>query len=91
MTQPFHDAMFSRFTVLLPTQCVVECSGSGDKTAAVQEWAAKLNHDFDLDDVREELREYGVWTEEELADDDANWERLIWCAACNIQDSTDSI
>jgi hypothetical protein len=33
-----------------------------------------------------ELREYGAWSEEELADRDANIRRLIWLACGDIQD-----
>lgn len=36
--------------------------------------------------VVECLREYGVWTAEELADHDANLDRLLWCACCDISE-----
>lgn len=36
--------------------------------------------------IRAELRESGAWDNDELADDDANWQRLIWIAAGNIND-----
>jgi len=34
--------------------------------------------------VREELREYGAWDEEELADHAQNLQRLLWIAAGDI-------
>ena len=34
--------------------------------------------------IRQELREYGVWEEEELADDEANWQRVLWLGANDI-------
>ena len=34
--------------------------------------------------VRAELREWGAWDEDELADHDANLTRLVWLAACDI-------
>ena len=36
--------------------------------------------------VAAELREYGAWTDEELADHDANLTRLVWSAAGSIMD-----
>ena len=36
------------------------------------------------DKIRAELGEYGAWDETELADDAANFRRLIWSAANNI-------
>lgn len=34
--------------------------------------------------IRQELAEYGSWSEEELADDEANWQRILWIGACDI-------
>ncbi len=34
--------------------------------------------------IRQELSEYGSWSEEELADDDANWQRILWIGANDI-------
>lgn len=34
--------------------------------------------------IRQELREYGAWEDEELADDEANWQRILWLGACDI-------
>lgn len=36
------------------------------------------------DKIRDELREYGAWDDAELADDDANRERIVWIAAGDI-------
>lgn len=36
--------------------------------------------------VRQELREYGAWEEEELADDDMNWVRILWLGANDISE-----
>jgi len=35
-------------------------------------------------EVRQELREYGAWDDEELEDDDENNMRILWLAANNI-------
>ena len=36
--------------------------------------------------LRDELREYGAWDENELADPDQNLQRLLWLAAGDIVD-----
>jgi len=36
------------------------------------------------DKIRDELREYGAWDDEELANDLDNSERIVWIAAGNI-------
>ena len=37
--------------------------------------------------VKDELKEYGAWDDDELADHDANLARLVWLAAGDIVDS----
>ena len=41
---------------------------------------------IDPDRIRQELREYGAWEEEELADDEANWQRVLWLGANDISE-----
>jgi hypothetical protein len=36
--------------------------------------------------IRAELKEYGAWDAAELSNDDDNFSRLVWCAACNVND-----
>lgn len=38
------------------------------------------------EDVRSELEGCGAWTDEELADHDANLQRLLWLACADITD-----
>lgn len=40
--------------------------------------------EIDPEDIRQELKEYGAWDTEELADDDENKKRILWIAAANI-------
>lgn len=40
--------------------------------------------------IARELREYGAWGAEELADDAANRARIVWIAAGNIVEEMDS-
>lgn len=50
--------------------------------------AAQLDT-IDADLIRAELREYGAWDVEELADDAANRERIVWIAAGNYAERRD--
>lgn len=38
------------------------------------------------DKIRDELKQWGGWEYEELEDDEANRERIVWLAAGNISD-----
>jgi hypothetical protein len=38
------------------------------------------------EDVRDELAEYGAWDAEDLADDEENLHRLLWCAAGTVRE-----
>ena len=71
----------------LPGECLIDCSASGSVDDAVDCWRRELLLDLDPDLVRSELREHGAWDDEELQDDQANIERLIWIAACDIKES----
>ncbi len=41
---------------------------------------------LDRDLVKAELREYGAWEESELIDHEANLQRLVWLAGCDINE-----
>jgi hypothetical protein len=43
--------------------------------------------DLPRDDLASELKEYGAWNAEELADHDANLSRILWLACGDIVDS----
>jgi hypothetical protein len=91
-------ATFNGIEIRLPGQCVLDCSRPGqDADEAVVYWTPKVQaiaaaDDFNPawvstpDKIREELREYGAWDDEELADDEQNWRRLVWIAANNIRE-----
>lgn len=86
-------ASFNRFELRLPGAAVTEICQSGDNGPAVDEWADKIAAQVETDNfpnrptpdkIRAELEEYGAWDAAELADDAANWRRMVWCAAWNI-------
>lgn len=81
-------ADFERFSISLPDDAVEQCNHSGSCDADVEYWAGQLTRPSHLtpEKLRAELKEYGAWDEGELADDAANWHRIIWIAAGRIQD-----
>lgn len=81
-------AIFNRFEIELPEDCVRDCSHSGACDADVDHWATLISRPDDItpEKLRAELKEYGAWDANELADDDANWHRIIWLAAGNIKE-----
>ena len=81
-------AYFDRFSLDLPTEAVANCHHQGACDADVEAWAPKIARppECTAEALAAELREYGAWDDEERADDAANWHRIIWIAAGNIQD-----
>jgi hypothetical protein len=91
-------ASFNRFELRLPGSAVAGCAHPGQCDADVAYYAPIVRAQMDADNfrnkptpdsIRAELAEYGAWDDAELADDDANWLRLVWCAACNVAESDD--
>jgi len=88
-------ASFNRFEMRIPGEAVNDCAQSGSNDEAVSYWAPIIKKQCEKDgfhnaptpeNVRAELKEYGAWDDEELSDDDANWERLVWSACWNIRE-----
>lgn len=89
-------ASFNRFELRLPGDAVNDIARSGQNDEAVAFWEGKVRAIM-VDDnftnrptsesIRAELKEHGAWDAEELADDERNWNRLVWLAAWNIADS----
>lgn len=87
-----YSAGFNRFSLRLPGEAVADIARSGANDEAVAYWAPRIAPGCDIfgrvqstpDAIRAELKEYGAWDADELADDGANWARLVWCAAHNI-------
>lgn len=88
-------ALFNRFELRLSGECVEACAHSGRCDADVAYWTPRVIAQVETDNfrnkptadkIRAELKEYGAWSEKELADENANWRRLIWSAANNISE-----
>lgn len=68
---------------LLPNICRDECSAAGDCYESCKEWAQALNLCIDRHQCLQELKEYGVWEDEEL-EDESDLElniKYLWLAA----------
>jgi hypothetical protein len=76
------------FSVTLPLEAIAEMSGPGPADEAVEYWSRQIirPRQASKDAVRAELREYGAWDAEELADDGENWRRILWIAATSLAD-----
>jgi hypothetical protein len=81
-------AYFNRFTLDLPDAAVPDCSHQGACDEDVAYWSARIQRPGIITPalLAAELKEYGAWDDEQLADDDDNWQRLIWIAAGNIRE-----
>lgn len=86
-------ASFNRFEMRIPGAAVAAIAHPGPADSDVAHWAPVVRRQMETDcfpnrptpdKIRAELAEYGAWSDEELADDAANWRRIVWCAACNI-------
>lgn len=79
-------ASFNRFEIKMPFGAAKDCSHQGQCDEDVRHWAGKIERPSDctVENLAAELKEYGAWDAEELADDEANWSRIVWLAAGNI-------
>lgn len=70
----------------LPRECIDDCSTPGQAAdEPVGHWrrdpvVGALLDGLDDDAMRECLRAYGAWDDEELADDEQNRQRVLWLA-----------
>lgn len=88
-------ASFNCFELRIPGAAVADIARPGDAAEAVDYWIPRITrYEWGEDHtwaptperIRNELREYGAWDDNELADDAANWRRIVWLAACNINE-----
>lgn len=81
-------AQFERFALTLPAEAIAACSHPGDCGPDVEAWAPEIDRPAEItpEALRAELEEYGAWDDAQLADDNANWERIIWIAAGNLRE-----
>jgi hypothetical protein len=85
-------AMFERFEIPMTREQAYSVSEPGmDATDAVNALIPQLDlSGLQPNEVRDELRGYGAWDEEELADDEENLRRIVWIAGCNLREEAES-
>ena len=74
----------------LPVEALEACHHQGRCDDDVEYWVDRIDWESQTmtpDQIRMELWGHGAWDETELADDDANRERILWIAAGDYQDS----
>ena len=81
-------ASFNRFEFEMPVDAIADCHHRGPCDEDVAHWAPKIVRPDSItpEKLKAELSEYGAWDDDELNDDEANWRRIVWLAAGNIQD-----
>jgi hypothetical protein len=86
--QTINIAYFNRFSLDLPDEAVADCSHSGACDEDVKFWQSRIPRPAEItpEKLAAELKEYGAWDDEELADDAVNWNRIVWLAAGNIKE-----
>ena len=85
-------AMFERFELELTLKQAMSVSTPGQDALENVEIVlqdskviAQLNA-IGPSSLRDELKEYGAWNDDELTDDESNRERIVWIAGCNIRE-----
>jgi hypothetical protein len=75
----------------IPAECAADINHPGPADAVVDFWLKQPEIEAQMDSLSadtlaSELRGYGVWEDEELADHEANLARLLWIAACDVDE-----
>jgi len=84
-------ASFNSFEICMTLSQAESASHQGECQHDVQALLRDVDiseqfDDISADDIRKELSEHGAWDDEQLADDSANRERILWIAAGNIME-----
>jgi len=80
---------FNRGELRLPREALLDCHHQGRCDDDVEFWHAQIDWDaqtMTADDIRDELFEYGAWDATELANIEANQQRILWLAAGDYQE-----
>jgi len=80
-----------RIELEIPLEVAASINHSGPADADVAAarkipFIAEQLDKIDQDTLAAELKEYGAWDDEELADREASLDRLLWVAACDVDD-----
>lgn len=86
----WYTSSSGRIELNIPKRVAFDCYHQGDCAPSVR-WARdnekrveRQLRKVDPEALREELRGYGAWDEDELADHETNLDRLLWLACGDI-------
>jgi hypothetical protein len=88
-------ATFERFDITLPRDVALACSAPGRDAepwiiqAMLAPALARQLVRLDPALVADELRQWGAWSDDELAQHHLNLRRIVWLAASNIREGGD--
>lgn len=83
-------AYFNRFLLEIPVDAIADCSHQGRCDDDVAHWSKRVERPTECspENLAAELKEYGTWDSDELADDDENWNRIVWIACCDLKEES---
>jgi hypothetical protein len=90
--KPTKSAYFNYIgSIELPVEIIEMCpiSGSADNAIASMRKLPEVIAEvaaINPDKLRMELKEYGAWDAEELANHEDNIDRILWIACCDIRE-----
>ena len=67
-----------------------DCGRPGPADSAVARVRASYQIEGDESDCRAYLKGYGAWDDEELADHEANLDRLVWLTGCALAEGEEA-
>ena len=73
----------------IPKAALNQCYHQGQCDDDVKEWEPLIDWESQTltsEGIKIELSEYGAWSDDELNDEQANQERILWIAAGNFHD-----
>jgi hypothetical protein len=81
-------AYFNRFSIQITLKQAESAAHQGDCEESTKALIGKVARPrkCNVSNLAAELEETGAWTKEELQDDEQNWIRILWIAACNIKE-----
>lgn len=86
-----YNAIANLEAALIEDELYLACSDARDVIEGVRETVRMPNIAAVLETMKpaalaSHLREYGAWDAEELADHEANLERIVWIVSCDIRE-----
>lgn len=67
-----------------------DCGASGDASDVVAYVLSQFEITGDVETCRGYLKGYGAWGDEELADHEANLQRLVWLAGSSLREENEA-